>query len=186
MHLCSYGQSLCRYCLATAHAALSIRRLIEAFIFHADDIGSELYLADIGAKINRAKDLIYITSVCTMHLVPLQAGELVAYCFLSRRLGSVIWFSFGDATTCGIKISPLSHFLSSWFLARHVSSLAGNLRPTPGWPVSLSVSGYGAIGHYFVLETANIDEVSRWGGAMFATSLCTNIIVTFLTAFRIW
>ncbi|KAK0244717.1 hypothetical protein EDD85DRAFT_898657 [Armillaria nabsnona] len=132
------------YCLATAHAALSIRRLIEAFIFHADDIGSELYLADIGAKINRAKDLIYITSTWI--------GDLV-----------LVWRCY-NVWNKNIPVITLPVLLV----------------------LSTALSGYGAIGHYFFLETANIDEVSRWGAAMFATSLCTNIIVTFLTAFRIW
>ncbi|PBK62198.1 hypothetical protein ARMSODRAFT_861235, partial [Armillaria solidipes] len=132
------------YCLATAHAALSIRRLIEAFIMHADDIGSELYLADIGAKINRAKDLIYITSMWIGNLV-------------------VIWRCF-NVWNKNIPVITLPVLLV----------------------FSTALSGYGTIGHYFVLETANIDEVSCWGAAMFTTSLCMNIIVTFLTAFRIW
>ncbi|KAK0185516.1 hypothetical protein F5146DRAFT_182771 [Armillaria mellea] len=131
------------YCLATAHAALSIRRLIEAFILHASDIGSELYLSDIGAKINRAKDIIYITSTCI--------GDLV-----------LVWRCY-----------------NVW---------GGNI-PVITLPILLvfgtAISGYGAIGHYFVPKASHID-VSRWGVAMFTTSLCTNIIVTFLTAFRIW
>ncbi|KAG7442308.1 uncharacterized protein BT62DRAFT_973830 [Guyanagaster necrorhizus] len=132
------------YCLATAHAALSIRRLIDAFIVHADDVGSQRYLADIGAGINKAKDLIYITSTCIGDMV------IVWRCF-------IVW----NKNIPAIILPVLLVF-------------------------GTALSGYGAIGHYFVLETANIKEVTRWGTTMFITSLCTNIIVTLLTAFRIW
>ncbi|KAF8968800.1 hypothetical protein BDZ97DRAFT_1790714 [Flammula alnicola] len=48
-----------------------------------------------------------------------------------------------------------------------------------------AISGYGAIGRYFTpdpYETASI----RWAQAMLSVSMVTNIIVTLLTAGRIW
>ncbi|PCH41960.1 hypothetical protein WOLCODRAFT_143808 [Wolfiporia cocos MD-104 SS10] len=48
-----------------------------------------------------------------------------------------------------------------------------------------AVSGYGAISLYLI-PNSNISKTVNWGTSMFAISLSTNIIVTALTAIRIW
>ncbi|KAH8110286.1 hypothetical protein DFH11DRAFT_798201 [Phellopilus nigrolimitatus] len=51
--------------------------------------------------------------------------------------------------------------------------------------IGTAIAGYGAIGQYFLSKPRLAVSVA-WGTAMFAVSLATNIIVTLLTAGRIW
>jgi len=48
-----------------------------------------------------------------------------------------------------------------------------------------TVSGYGAVGRYFTPNPYTILSV-RWARGMLSVSMITTIIVTFLTAGRIW
>ena len=53
-----------RYILSTVHISIVLARLIQAFIVHVNDEGGAiLYLADIGAPLNRAKDMVYVSVV---------------------------------------------------------------------------------------------------------------------------
>lgn len=63
------------------------------------------------------------------------------------------------------------------------TSLAMRLGPTN--TLLNVVGGYGAIGQYFLAHPSLKTSVA-WGTAMFSVSLATNIIVTGLTAGRIW
>lgn len=63
------------------------------------------------------------------------------------------------------------------------TSLAMRLGPTN--TLLNVVGGYGAIGQYFPAHPSLKTSVA-WGTAMFSVSLATNIIVTGLTAGRIW
>lgn len=47
------------------------------------------------------------------------------------------------------------------------------------------VSGYGAIGHFFLVNPDTTQTV-QWATSMFATSLVNNLVVTLSTAGRIW
>jgi len=51
--------------------------------------------------------------------------------------------------------------------------------------VTQKVSGYGAVGRYFT-PNPYTDISIRWATGMLSVSMITNIIVTFLTAGRIW
>jgi hypothetical protein len=54
-------------------------------------------------------------------------------------------------------------------------------------PIILVVSGYTAVGHWFQKDpTAGALESINWAIAMLAMSMTTNIILTILTAGRIW
>lgn len=54
-------------------------------------------------------------------------------------------------------------------------------------PINLLVSGYTAVGHWFRKDpTAGALESIHWAVAMLATSMTTNVILTILTAGRIW
>ncbi|KAI5117636.1 hypothetical protein M0805_008443 [Coniferiporia weirii] len=51
--------------------------------------------------------------------------------------------------------------------------------------IGTTIAGYGSIGQYF-LPKPSLKTAEAWGTAMFAVSLATNIIVTLMTAGRIW
>ncbi|KAI5117637.1 hypothetical protein M0805_008444 [Coniferiporia weirii] len=65
---------------------------------------------------------------------------------------------------------------------------AGDLRVV-GLPILMiigtTIAGYGSIGQYF-LPKPSLKTAEAWGTAMFAVSLATNIIVTLMSAGRIW
>lgn len=70
---------------------------------------------------------------------------------LSELMYSWIHFKLQRAPICGL-FNPSSHFPSSWYLARHLSSYRRQiLDPRQTNPLPLSVFGHGAIGHRFVL-----------------------------------
>lgn len=50
---------------------------------------------------------------------------------------------------------------------------------------SFKVSGYGAVGQYFLADPF-VPRTVRWAKAMLSVSMVTNILVTGLTAGRIW
>ncbi|KDR69694.1 hypothetical protein GALMADRAFT_145406 [Galerina marginata CBS 339.88] len=131
------------YILATVHISLVLARLVQAFIVHVNDEGAIMYLADIGAPLNRAKDMIYVSLIVS--------GDSI-----------IIWRCF--------MVWNKSYFI----IALPVCMVLGT-----------AISGYGAIGHYFLTDPY-IPETVQWAQSMLAVSMVTNILVTGLTAGRIW
>ncbi|KAA1477765.1 hypothetical protein DENSPDRAFT_622136 [Dentipellis sp. KUC8613] len=133
------------YCIATAHMSMALRRLIIGFIHssHGGDPDSMSYFADIGVSLNKAKDLLYITSMIIADSV-------------------VVWRCY-----------------SIWSHNRLVLVLPVCL------VIGTTVSGYASIGQYFLVNPSPTVSVA-WGTSMFAISLTTNVLVTLLSAGRIW
>ena len=72
---------------------------------------------------------------------------------------------------------------ASWLLPPPVSGLNGDKL----FRISLhfSVTGYGAIARYFTPNPYTLTSV-KWARGMLSTSMMTNIVVTLLTAGKIW
>jgi len=131
------------YILATVHISLVLARLIQAFIVHVNDEGAVMYLADIGAPLNRAKDMVYVSLIVGGDWI------LIWRCFM-------VWNK-----SYYVVVLPLCMVIGT------------------------AVSGYGAIGQYF-LPNPYVPETVQWAQGMLAVSMVTNIVVTGLTAGRIW
>lgn len=138
------GVVVVMYVLATAHIALVLSRLIQAFIVHVnDDGGAILYLADISQPLNRSKDMIYITLIVLGDIV------LVWRCFMVWSKNYIV-----IAIPCSMVVAT-------------------------------AITGYGAVGQYFLPDPFTPTSV-QWAEGMLAVSMATNLLVTALTAGKIW
>ena len=111
------------------HISLVLARLIQAFIVHVNDEGAIAYLADIGAPLNRAKDMIYVSMVrnrlCCFSKIPMNIQIVCGDSIILWRC-FVVWnknyfviaiplcMVLGTAGLCGLK-SLLIYFLTSTF-----------------------------------------------------------------------
>ncbi|KAH8101903.1 hypothetical protein BXZ70DRAFT_84752 [Cristinia sonorae] len=139
----SIGAIVIMWSLATTHIAFILSRLIEAFIVHVNEEGAVMYLADIGRPLNRAKDMVYITTIV------LGDSILVWRCFMVWNRN---WY---------VIILPVIMVIGT------------------------AISGYTAVGQYF-LPNPYVAGTVRWATGMLAVSMVTNLVLTLLTAGRIW
>ncbi|KAF8889032.1 hypothetical protein BD779DRAFT_1671995 [Infundibulicybe gibba] len=136
------------FVLITVHWVLQLLRLIDAFIYHAnDDEGPSKYYADGAQRKNVVKTAFYVAQTFT--------GD----CTMAYRL-YIVWGR-------NWKIVVLPALLSTGLLVAGSGATYSFAHLTPGENIFVSSAGH-------------------WVLTVFATTLCTNVTVTSLIAYRVW
>ncbi|KAI0630789.1 hypothetical protein C8Q77DRAFT_226919 [Trametes polyzona] len=110
------------YVLATSHMSLALVRLIQGFVLFRDVLDPILYFANIGVRLNVAKDFIYITT--------LSLGDLVIVWRLYVVWGKNLYIAFLPFLLCLGELAVGYGSISYWLAPKQNFTVMGRLGST--------------------------------------------------------